>query len=196
MTFPSKRFPCCRFVGALCSLLLLLLLPVAFPAQAQATSAAPSSPASRPTLPSDLVKYFAGTWAGKGNFASSGKPIESEISFTFEPENQCILVRDAEKPPNTFHFVAILSVDSISGETVMLMASNHDAGARVLRTGGWRDGKLVFQGVPELHAFFSLERFTFEKISSTVFHATYEMSFDGGKTWRVGDRQEFTKLSS
>lgn len=73
------------------------------------------------------------------------------------------------------------------------MASNHNGGARVFRSQGWSDDKIVFQSVPELRAFFSLERFTFEKKSNTKFDSIYEMSFDNGKTWKVGDRQEFNK---
>ena len=86
-------------------------------------------------------------------------------------------------------------MDSVSGLPVMLLTSNHDSGGRLFRSAGWKNGKIVFQSGPELHASFALERFTFERESTSVFHTTYEMSFDDGKTWMVGDHQTFTKLA-
>jgi hypothetical protein len=106
------------------------------------------------------------------------------------------VVRQKERPPNTFEFVALWSMDSISEDVVMLLASNHYSGARIFRSHGWQDGTIVFQSVPELRALWALERFTFERESTTTFHATYEFSRDNGKTWQVGDRQTFTKQPS
>ncbi|MGA8866630.1 MAG: hypothetical protein WB510_06655 [Candidatus Sulfotelmatobacter sp.] len=163
-----------------------------------ALSQASSRMAQKPQkalLPPDVVQYFAGDWAGEGKF-TTGKNIESDFSFVPELENQCVLVRQKEKPPNDFEFVALWSMDSVSGDLVMLLASNHDSGARVFRSQGWRQGQIVFQSVPDLRAYWAMERFTFERESPTTFHATYEMSMDNGKTWRVGDQQTFTKKSS
>jgi hypothetical protein len=75
----------------------------------------------------------------------------------------------------------------------MLPASNHDSGTRVLRSHGWREGRLVFQSGPELRARWALERFTVERKSNVAFSATYEFSMDEGRTWRVGDRQVYTR---
>jgi hypothetical protein len=143
-------------------------------------------------LSPDIANYFNGDWAGKGKF-TTGKDIESDFSFVPDLEGQCIVVRENERPPNTFEFVALWSMDSISEDLVMLLASNHDSGARIFRSHGWQDGRIVFQSVPELRASWALERFTFERESTTTFQATYEFSRDDGKTWQVGDQQTFTK---
>ena len=159
----------------------------------RAASQGNSGSAQGGSLPPGLISYFAGNWSGKGKFASSGKDLESDFSFVPDPETQSLLVRQKEKPPNTFRFVALWSIDSVSGQPVMLLVSNHDSGGRMFRSTGWNDGKIIFQSGPELHASFALERFTFERESTTVFHTTYEMSFDQGKNWTVGDHQTFTK---
>jgi hypothetical protein len=98
-------------------------------------------------LPPDIVNYFNGDWAGKGKF-TSGKDIESDFSFVPDLEGQCIVVRQKERPPNTFEFVALWSMDSISKDVVMLLASNHGSDARIFRSHGWQDGTIVFQSVP------------------------------------------------
>jgi hypothetical protein len=154
-----------------------------------ATSATRQLPAA--TLPKELVEYFTGDWTGKGAF-TNGKEIQSELSFVPIVASQSLLVRHKERDPNTFEFVAIWSVDSMSGDVVMLLASNHESGARLFRSRGWRDGAIVFQSVEELRANFALERFTFRRESATAFQSMYEMS-QNGQTWQVGDRQTFTK---
>jgi len=87
-------------------------------------------------------------------------------------------------------------MDSMSGKPVMLLASNHGAGARLFRSQGWRDGKIVFQTGPELRASWALERFSFERKFDTVLEVTYEFSNDDGRTWQMGDRQVYTKRVS
>jgi hypothetical protein len=146
-------------------------------------------------LPRDVLVYFKGSWSGKGN-AGSGQNIESTFRFVPEFENQCLLVREQEKPPSSYRWIALWSTDSVSGDVVMLMVSNGNWGARVFRSTGWQDGKLVFQSVPELRAQFGLERFTFERKSETRFDSTFEMSTDNGHTWRKGEQQVYTKHSS
>lgn len=141
------------------------------------------------------MNYFNGEWAGKGKF-TTGKDIESGFSFVPDLEGQCLVVRQKEKPPNTFEFIALWSMDSVSNDVVMLLASNHSSAARIFPSHGWQDGKIVFQNVPELRALWALERFTFARESTAIFHATYEFSRDNGKTWHVGDRQTFTKQPS
>jgi hypothetical protein len=175
--------------------LLLFALQPSGAALLQAASPDSATQAGKGSVPADLMNYFAGKWSGKGQFANSGKELESDFSFVPDLENQCLVVRQKERSPNTFQFMALWSVDSVSEQWVMMMVSNHDGGARLFRTDGWHDGKLVFQSVPELHSSFALERFTFERQSTTVFRTTYEMSFDDGKTWKIGDRQTFTKSS-
>lgn len=168
--------------------LLAALVPSA--AQAQSTPSAPS--AAKPTLPSSLGEYFAGRWNGSGSFARDGKPVES--SFEFEPRfgGEAMLVRHAEKAPNGFAYDAVLTVDSVRGDLVMLMASNNKGGGRLFRSAGWQGDTLVFQSAPELRAAFALERITFSRQTAGSFQATYEMSRDG-TAWRVGDVQVFVR---
>ena len=47
----------------------------------------------------------------------------------------------------------------------------------------------------ELHAWFARERITFERQGADRFRATYEMSRDGGVTWRSGDVQTFQRTA-
>lgn len=172
---------------------LLLVSSIGFAAPLAPQSAVSAGQPQKVTVSVDALSYFNGSWSGKGKFTTGGD-LESELSFAPDPGTQSVIVRAKEKPPNTFQFVALLSMDSISGELVMLMASNHNSGARVLRSPGWQSEKIVFQSTPELRARFALERFTFERKSETVFDATYEMSRDNGKTWLVGDRQTFARV--
>jgi len=172
---------------------LVFILAISLHGLAQSQPTTP--PASKALFPADLVHYFSGNWAGKGKFAS-GKDIESDLSFVPDLENQCIVFRQKEKPPHDFASIGLWSMDSMSGDVIMLLSSNHGAGARVFHSKGWQDGKIVFQSVPELRAYWALERFTFERESATTFGATYEMSGDDGKTWRVGDHQTFTRQSA
>jgi hypothetical protein len=171
---------------------LTSILASASPGSSRTGDAAPTPKGS---LPPDLVSYFAGNWTGKGAFAKSGKELASDYSFVPDIENQCLVVHQKEKPPHDFEFVALWSVNANSGELVMLLVSNHEGGASVLRGSGWQEGKLAFQTVPESPSDLDLERFTFMRDSATAFHTMYEYSRDGGKTWAVGDRQSFTKTS-
>jgi hypothetical protein len=182
---------CGRFRPIVGLFLFALVATLAF--SAPKSPALPSPQTARGFLPPDLVDYFAGTWTGKGAFVQSGKELASDYSFVPDIESQCLLVHQKEHPPNDFTFVALWSVEASSGQLVMLLVSNHEHGASVLRGGGWQDGKLIFQTVPESLSVRSLERFTYLRDSATAFHTTYEWSKDGGKTWNVGDRQSFTK---
>jgi hypothetical protein len=179
----KRTFTTLAFSTIVSSFVLAYHLPIA------------AGPTPKVLRPPDIVRYFSGNWAGKGKF-TSGQEIESDFSFVPDLENECVLVRQKEKPPNTFEFIALWSWDSTSGDLVMLLTSNHESGARVFRSRGWQDGKIVFQSSPELRASWALERFTFQRVTTMTFHTTYEMSMDDEKTWRVGDQQTFTKKSS
>jgi hypothetical protein len=112
-----------------------------------------------------MLTYFSGAWTEKGKFAR-GEVIASDITFTTDLQNQCLVTREREKPPNTFQFIGLWSMDSMSGNSVMLLASNHNSGARVFRNHGWQGGKILLQSGPELRASWALERFTFGRKSS------------------------------
>ncbi|MGA9307382.1 MAG: hypothetical protein WBW31_18410 [Candidatus Sulfotelmatobacter sp.] len=96
---------------------MLVVMEHWFPALQNSSQAAQTQ--QKALLPPDIVDYFNGDWAGKGKF-TSGKDIESAFSFVPDLEAQCIVVRQKERPPNTFNFIALWSVDSISKEVVML----------------------------------------------------------------------------
>lgn len=70
-------------------------------------SAQTAQTSQKALLPPDLATYFSGDWAGKGKF-TTGKDIESDLSFTPDLGNQCILVREKERPPNDFEFICPL----------------------------------------------------------------------------------------
>ena len=91
--------------------LILVVMGDCFSALQRSSQAAQTS--QKALLPPDIVNYFNGNWAGKGKF-TSGKDIESDFSFVPDLEGQCIVVRQRERPPNTFEFVALWSMDSIS----------------------------------------------------------------------------------
>jgi hypothetical protein len=175
-----------RFRRVLMSCVLSLLIALASSTPAAAASA-------KGALPPDLVAYFSGNWTGSGAFVKSGKPLASDYSFVPDIENQCLVVHQKEKPPYDFEFVALWSVNSDSGQVVMLLVSNHGSGARVFHGSAWQEGRLSFETAPEDPKVPGRERFTFERDSTTAFHTMYEYSQDGGKTWAVGDRQSFTK---
>jgi hypothetical protein len=56
-----------------------------------------------------------------------------------------LFVVHREKAPSTYEYNALVSFDSVSGERVMLMASNNGGSGRVLRSAGWQGGRLIFQ---------------------------------------------------
>lgn len=148
----------------------------------------------KPAISAAILAYFAGNWHGSGTFAT-GKPIASDMSFVPDLENQGLLVRAKERPPNTFQYIALWSTDSASGDVVMMLASNHQSGARLFRSGGWQNGTIAFQSVPALRATWALERFTFTRKTEASFAATYEFSLDNGVSWKLGDSQTFTRTA-
>jgi hypothetical protein len=157
---------------------------------------APPEPAAakteKATLLASVGPYFAGRWQGSGKFVRSGKPLQS--SFEFEPRlgGESMIVRHAEVAPNTFAYDGILTTDSVRGDLVLLVASNHKGGGRLFRSAGWTGDTLVFQSISELRTSFAIERISFIRLGPESFKAIYEMSPDGA-AWRVGDEQVFVK---
>ena len=148
----------------------------------------------KPAISAAILAYFGGNWHGSGSFAT-GKPIASDMSFVPDLESQCLLVRAKERPPNTFQYIALWSTDSTSGNVVMMLASNHQSGGRLFRSSGWQNGPIAFQSVPALRATWALERFTFTRKTDSSFEATYEFSLDDGVSWKLGDRETFTRTA-
>lgn len=158
----------------------------------QALSPVPGAPDK--SFPTELVDYFKGEWSGAGKFTYSGKDVASDLSFASGLDNECLIVHQKERAPNTYEFIALWSFEPVTGNLVMLMTSGRNSGAQIFRTPSraWQDGKIVFQSSTEMTGGSSLERFTFERKSDASFAVTYEMSRDG-KTWHTGDTQVFTR---
>lgn len=174
-------------IPAMTALLLVQASAVAVDA------AIPAAAPQRPVLPSSLSAYFEGRWSGSGTFVHTGKAVHSHYDFEPGLGGEDMIVHYSEEAPATFAYDGLVSVDSRSGQVLLLMAGNLKGGARLFNTNGWAGDKLVFQSVPQLKAWFALERFTFSREAPNRFRATYEMSFDNGLSWHVGDEQIFTK---
>jgi hypothetical protein len=101
--------------------------PVVDTEQKPATAAPQASlqPAPRRTLPEPVKAYFSGNWSGSGKFTSSGRPLESTLSFELAAGGEAILVKHAEKAPDKFAYSALLSIDTKNGSPVLLMAANN-----------------------------------------------------------------------
>lgn len=170
-------------------------------ASAQTATPAPqpapaAAPAPRPTLPAAVIDYLEGRWAGSGTFTRSGKPLSSVYEFVRVLNGEALQVHHAEDAPLTFAWQGVISLDTVSQDVVLLMASNQAGGARLMRSKGWVEDKLVFEAAPDLRAWFARERITFEKIDADHFRAIYEMSRDEGATWTSGDVQTFARVLS
>jgi len=172
---------------------MLLVQTAAVPLNSAKTNPAAAAAPQRPVLPSSISGYFAGHWSGSGTFVRTGKPVHSHYDFEPGLGGEDMVVHHREEAPATFAYDGLLSVDSRTGEIVLLMAANLKGGARLFKSNGWAKDKLVFQSAPQLKAWFALERFTFWREAPNRFRATYEMSVDDGLTWHVGDQQIFTK---
>jgi hypothetical protein len=175
--------------------LLMLAQPAVPPASAPAASpAAAAAPVAKATgLPEAIRDYFSGSWSGSGQFVSSGKPLES--TFTFEPvlDGEALFVRHAEKAPLKFAYMGMWTVDTASGDVVMMLAGNLKGGARLFRSQGWEGDTLTFMPDKSLQTWWAMEKIVFTRESPTRFKAKYQMSRDGGANWRGGDEQTFTK---
>lgn len=177
------------------ALTVALLMPVT--ALAQTPPAPATAPASQPApphrpLPADVADYFAGSWSGEGQFIRTGKALASTYRFSPAYDGEALSVEHAEELPATFAWLGLMTLDGGSGDLVLMMASNHGGGGRLMRSKGWDGDTLVFEAA-ELQAAFAKERLTFQKLDAHSFKAAYEMSRDGGQTWRTGDEQTFTR---
>lgn len=170
-------------------------------ASAQTPSPAPQAtpapaPAPRPTLPPAVSDYFEGRWAGSGTFTRSGRPLSSIYEFVRVLNGEALQVHHAEDAPLIFAWQGVISLDTVSQDVVLLMASNQAGGARLMRSKGWTGDTLVFEASPDLRTWFARERITFQKLDADHFRATYEMSRDDGATWTSGDVQTFERVLS
>jgi len=155
--------------------------------------AATPAPAPRPVLPASVSDFLSGSWEGSGQFTRTGMAVSSTFRFSKVFGAEALSVDHAEIEPNSFAYVGVMSVDTLSGDIVLLLASNKGGGGRLMRSRGWIGETLAFEAAPELHAWFARERITFQKLGPDSFRTTYEMSRDAGATWRTGDVQTFQR---
>jgi len=149
-------------------------------------------------LPTDLVRFFSGEWAGAGEFAS-GKKIEADASFSPDLDNQWLVYRHADRAPNSYKALGMWGFEYTSKKFIMVINDNF-GGARLFSSEGWRDRKVVFLKqntlAPQTGAAAAQpgnqERFTFERQTDDAFKMTYEVSKDG-TNWRMGDYLIFKK---
>jgi hypothetical protein len=148
--------------------------------------------ARRPVFSPDPYHYLLGHWVGEGRFERSGKPLQSTLEVSIASRGEALELREEERPPNTFTYVGLLTLDS-AGRLVMLMAGSNGGGARLFNAVENTPTRLVLQSEPQLRAWFGLERITLDERDADHLAATYEISSDNGASWRVGDRQIYSR---
>lgn len=196
--------PLIRTVG-LCLVVTALSAPPAF-AQEQRTAAmaltaqasAQGERASPLRLPDELVEFFAGEWAGAGEFAS-GRKIEADVSFAPDLDGQWLVYRHADRAPGRHKVLGVWGYETRSRLFVMNI-SDSSGGLRTFVSEGWRDGQVTFRRsaavipgpeVPTVTPTKS-ERFVFARHDAGTFKMTYETSVDG-KAWQMVDDLVFEK---
>ncbi|MBI3653214.1 MAG: hypothetical protein HY231_19475 [Acidobacteria bacterium] len=152
-----------------------------------------AKPASPFALPAELVEFYVGTWEGKGKFAN-GKPIEADVTYTTELDNQWLVFHHADRPPIQFKAVGTVGIDRESKKLVMLMTDSYSS-AKVFVSDGWKDGTAVFTKIPMLAPITRHERFIFKRETPMTYKMTYEFSSDG-TNWQMSDYMIFTKMQS
>ena len=142
-------------------------------------------------LDTGLVRFFAGHWAGKGQF-SNGKPIEADVLFRLDLDSSWLVYEHRDRAPNDYRAYSMWGVDG-SGQFVGYTFDNFQ-GHRQWMSNGWVGGKLVLSGSSELPSNGVLfEHFIYERVSPAQFKMTYEVSRDGIK-WILGDWLVFSKV--
>jgi hypothetical protein len=152
-----------------------------------------TKPASPFALPAELVEFYTGTWEGKGKFAD-GKPIEADVTYTTELDNQWLVFHHADRPPIPFKAVGTVGIDRESKKWVLLMTDSYSS-AKLFVSDGWKDGTAVFTKTSALGPITRHERFIFKRESAISYKMTYEFSKDG-TNWQLNDYMVFIKMQS
>jgi hypothetical protein len=152
---------------------------------AASASAAQQMPRGAP-IPAAMAQFFAGSWSCRGNFAN-GKPLAATESFRLVLDGHALEFRHDDTPPQSFHALAIWTVDRASGQLVDFMQDN-SGGVRLLVGKGWRQGQLTLTDTPILgHAPFA-ERFRFVRRDANNYTVSWEVQRGGA--WRLGDTSQ------
>ena len=165
-------------------------------AGAQAASASPPAPPlaaeGQPFLPTSFG-FSEGSWTGSGNFVRGNKPLQSTYRFESVSDGQGLLVRHQEQLPHTFSFVGLWSVDTRSGDVVMMLASNLKGGARMFRSSGWQGATLTFRpNCPPADLVCARADYDLAPRREQRGRRRHELSRDG-VNWGGGDFQTFTR---
>jgi hypothetical protein len=145
------------------------------------------APAAPLRLDPDLIAFFTGHWAGKGEFAN-GAPIAAEVTFEPSLDSAWLLYEHRDVPPGGYKATSMWGVDEATRTFVGFTFDNFH-GHRQWKSDGWIEGRLVLSTGS---AGTMREHFIYARISATQFKMTYEVSGDG-INWRMGDWLVFTR---
>jgi hypothetical protein len=169
------------------------------------TSLATPSPVAaqgpKPPAPLDsaLVAAFQGSWHCAGAFAN-GKKIESDMTFTPDLDRHWLRVVHDDVPPNSYHAQSMWGTDPGTGKLMAVIFDNF-GGARRFTSAGWSGRVVRFDiaamgdSAPSSAArnMNRIERFTYTTGTAGTFGMRYEVSADGGQSWRLGDELRCTR---
>ena len=133
-----------------------------------------------------------GRWRGQGRFAASGKPLSSIMTFAVTAGGKAISVEAAEEAPNTFAYGALWSIGKGGDGLIMTLVAD-EGDPSLYRSKGWVGDRMIFEPDHRFGDGPGGDRFTYDRTADEGFSITYEFSRDG-RTWRVGDRQTFTRI--
>lgn len=138
----------------------------------------------------EMAKYFAGSWTGKGQFAN-GKVIEADVSFYLAVDSTSLINVYADKAPNRYKATSAWGV-APGGKTVAHIINNF-TGMKDFTSDGWQNGRIVLiNKEPYQDKGLLYQQFTFEKIDGDHFKVTYEYGFDPAKL-KEGDYLIFSR---
>jgi hypothetical protein len=164
-------------------------------ANVASTSVVPPPASTGPKrLDADMVAFFAGDWAGAGEFAS-GKKIEADVNFRADLDQQWLVYTHRDRLPNRFKAIGMWGYEATSKQLIMTV-NDSSGGARMFSSTGWTDGKVIFANntvvAPAATRPARQERFTFERQGPGQFKMSYETSADS-TVWRLVDWVVFVK---
>jgi hypothetical protein len=129
---------------------------------------------------------LVGVWHCAGTFASSGKPIESDLHVELDLEGW-LMFRHDDRPPNRYHALAEWR-ETTSGMVATIQDSF--GGLRLFRSPGWRGKELVWEG-GDLAAERATQRFTYEDRTPVELGIRYQNLRDS--VWQLVDSVTCTR---
>jgi hypothetical protein len=168
------------------SITLIAIVALSAPLVAKALHAPQDAGSTVPVFKSAIagLQYFSGTWDCKGVFPSSGKAIESRLTFAPEIEGAWLSLHHDDLPPNKFHALELWGWDAKSSAFTATIFDNF-GGARRFSSKGWEDQTFIWNGDIPPNATSPSERFVFRKDSASQFTVNWEVNRDS--SWKVGD---------